>query len=220
MSEIPRRDEIRELIVEALVTTKIRDPFKVGLRWSEIRNSIINQMSLKLNADELNGLGVRLDRALKDNIKYNFIIRECDDHKNVRYKLSEIEFPKYHDSKTIQFNVELPPVFGLYGLLKDCTNFNEFKNSLQKYIMTSVEDRLVELWKQYEILSKYSFEDWGKVSDILESNDYTIDEKKEVIEFSNLMFKWMLYRREKLILPTQKKIDKINKANHAVPLSF
>jgi len=207
--EIPKREELCELILESLITTKLRDPFEEGLRPSEIKRAIINMRLLKLNDAEAYNLGTRLHRSLDDNMKDGFIVKEVKGHKKVYYKLVRKEFPDYEFITDIHLDIELPPIFGLYGLLRTSNNIDEFKKLFQKLFMDELKEKIDDMWKQYQLVSKYHFIDLLNVREVLENDDATVEEKREIIEFSNLMFEYQLYRRNILKLH-ENQFDKIN----------
>lgn len=198
--EIPKREELCELILEALITTKIRDPFEEGLRPSEIKNAIINMRLLKLNQAQLYNLTTRLHRSLNDNMDDGFIKKDDKGHQKVYYKLVRKEFPQYEFINDAHIDIKLPPIFGLYGFLKKSKNFDEFKNIFKNYLMSELKEKLYDVWGQYQLVSKYSFVDWDNIYEVLESDETTLEEREEVMKLSKLMFEYQLYRRKILVL--------------------
>ena len=144
------------------------DADKTESRWNEIRNGILNTLSLSLNNDELNRFNMRLSRALQRLVKEEIIVKTNRGHKNTAYSLKEPltspldeTFPHTLSSwlKCLSplslYKVDLPHDIDLIKIAVKSSDYADFKEKILTAISEKIEKELREKWEHRQDIGLY-----------------------------------------------------------------
>lgn len=152
------RKKFEDILIASIIYNRLRNPWIEGLRWTEIRDLMLNLLSLSPSNDELKTFNMKLTRVLNGLVKEEILIKNQKGHKNTVY-LGNVDYfgvenpIKLYSGMKLFFReyskIELPILTFILLSIPSFEKYNEFKNNILEAILYHIEPKIKSRWNEH-----------------------------------------------------------------------